>query len=920
MKTIYLAIPMLMMLVLGAIDSTCAQVGSSQGVVRVERGNDRIRPASQGLSEKFPGEGFPCGLGRGCQEDIISADPTFIQVSSDSHLPMNLTRVYAESHGLIGEIFVPYEDALVRANVPIFGRAYGKNFKEYRVEYGQGANPTDWTVIATSDRPQSKDATPEDLHFYQSADLTIEGNLATWDTGLKNYVYLPSHPQDHPIDFKGTYTIRLVVTSHDGRIVEDRVTLHVANVIPNAWGGVIKSPDGRVKLTVPEQAITAPFRLVLIQAASAVPEFSSEHGRELVSQAYEVKESREQFMKPARLEVKLSDDLNSSTPLDRLAIYGYDSMTQTWTYLPSYQQPDRRSLFTNVTQLHAFYAIMSSDLVGEGSRLMPVESPNLQAHEVSGAVPSGPYLVQETFEHHIGQWSNRDGDVGATVSLDELATFDGTKALKIVNTVRGGNFAVNVHSSPFDVRAFPIVQFDYRIEPNVKTSFYVKVAGRWYRIGFTDHDTEVKHQRVNIADIGSVPGIVRDDAWHTAQFNLYELLRTKTGHTVVEEMIMADWDVTGYMKLQFGTNHEGATYYIDNFAIGREFSAGFRTQEGTLLVDNFNQKNERNNLRQHVYTFQDSDTGGSGIVRASFSPDDVAGHGHSLAISYNVSSPESHGGYVTTFPNLDLREFHALTFAVKSQETSQELFIGLKDSKGQEPKIPLSLYLSGNLDSEWKQVVIPLTAFSSPFDWGAIQNLSFSFVHGIQSKGTILIDNIQFHKHINALHVDNFEHWDGNNLLGGQHRTFASGVAAVNGMYTRGSPNGLYRLSYGGNIGKINAYASDLLSYAGWATQLGGIDCSRCEYVSFRLRGGQGGERPNIYLDDGNFRWSVDLEDYMAVTTEWQTVSIPLKAFAKHGVDLTHLEEFQVVFEWEPMSSTLYLDDVWFGKSTKSKS
>ena len=274
---------------------------------------------------------------------------------------------------------------------------------------------------------------------------------------------------------------------------------------------------------------------------------------------------------------------------------------------------------------------------------------------------------------------------------------------------------------------------------------------------------------------------------------------------------------------------------------------------------------------------------------------------------------------MTTLPDLDLRGFHALSFSAKSLDTSQDLFVGIRDSLGNEQKILLSTYLSEKLNTNWEQVMIPLTIFGPKLNWGTIEHLSFSFTHDTQSKGTILLDDIQFHKHLQAFHVDSFEQWYGKNLLGGQLRTFAKGAATVHGTYTRGSPNGLYRLSYGGNIGKINAYASDLLTYAGWATHLGGIDCSRCSQVMFRIRGGQGGEKPNIYLDDGNFRWSVDLEDYQEVTTEWQWVTIPLKAFADYGVDLTHLEEFQVVFEWEQMSSTLYLDDVWFGKKTKSE-
>jgi len=864
---------------------------------------------SAGVSEDSKEDGFPCALSGGCEEDIISADPTFIQMPAERHAVMTTTSTFKNENGLVGEILVPFDGALVRANVPIFGRAYGKNFKEYRVEYGEGSNPTEWIVLNTSQTPQTHNVIPDDL--YQSADLSIEGNLSTWDTGLKNYVYLPTHPPDHPVDFKGTYTVRLVVTSSDGQMVEDRVILHVGNVIPNAWGGIVESPDKQVRIRVPEQAITAPFRLMLIQATEEAPNMSEHDGR-FVTPVYEVKEVNEQFTKQAILEMNVSNMNYLDAGLDRMAIYGYDFNDQVWSVLPSFYRSDRQSLTTNITHLHAYYVVMSHDSRGGGTQLAPPEFLGSQFQTVKVSSPiSMHYLVKNHFENGIGEWSNRDGEFGGFVSLDDESTFDGTNALKIVNAKAGGNFAVNVKSTPFDVREFPVVQFDYRIEPDVRTSFYVKVAGRWYRIGFTDDDMELRNKRVNIADIGMVPGVIDDDAWHTARFNLYDMLRTKTGHTVVEEMIMADWDVVGYMKLQFGTNQKGATYYIDNFSISREPSAGLRTDENVILVDNFNQKKASNNFGQRVFTFYEpSDE----IVRTAFNTEDASGQGHALALTYDVSKTDTHGGYVSTLPNLDLRGYHALTFAVKSIDAEQDLLVGLRDHQGNEQKVSLSVYLPEKIDTYWKHVVIPLTAFNSSIYWGAITNLSLSFQHGLHSKGMILVDDIAFHKHIRSLSVDRFEQWTGKNLLGGQHWTFASGAAAVNGTYTRGSPNCLYRLSFGGNIGEVKAYASDLLTYAGWSTYLGGIDCSRCSSITFRVRGAQGGETPNIYLDDGNFRWSVDLEDYCDVTTDWQSVIIPLDAFEKSGVDLTHLEELQVVFEWEQMSGTVYLDDVQLGE------
>src|SRR5205807_2173498 len=96
-------------------------------------------------------------------------------------------------------------------------------------------------------------------------------------------------------------------------------------------------------------------------------------------------------------------------------------------------------------------------------------------------------------------------------------------------------------------------------------------------------------------------------------------------------------------------------------------------------------------------------------------------------------------------------------------------------------------------------------------------------------------------------------------------------------------------------------------------SDLRGIDCSKLQTLSLRIRGAQGGEKPNIYLDDGNFRWGVRISDYAKLTSEWQDVEIPLADFAEYGVDLSHLSEFQVVFEWEHMSGTVFVDDISFG-------
>ncbi len=868
-----------------------------------------IRKRVQGMSSLIPPP--PTNPPPGSKPfDVHNPDPTFIQGMGGG--PVSESPVVVAPGGkLRARISVPYDGALVRANVPIFGLAYGEEFVEYRIEYGEGTKPGKWITIGASTTPQMKDDVTADLA--DSADISIKGNLATWDTGLKNYVYLPSHPRDHPIDLKGTYTVRLVVRGKDGSTVEDRVTVDVANVIPNAWGGQSVSKDGKVTLEVPEQALWDTFRLISISAAGKAPAFDLP-GRRRIGAIYATGEAGERFTKPAVLKMVFTDgDVEATRVLEQLGIYAYAGDKGQWEYLQSYRQEDAKAVFSPVRKLPRFLALATSELTGEGSALVTEDAAANRHVALTTPAANGRNIVENSFEGTTGHWSNRDNEAGAEVALDTTATFDGSQALKITNREAGGNFAVNVFSSPFDAREYPVVQFDYRIPAGVKTNFLVKVGGRWYEIGFTDDFKELTDKRVNIAHIGAISDIDADDQWHTARFNLYDMLRTATGNTIVERMIMADWNVNGYMKLGFGHNPQGISYYIDNFTIGRELQAGLRADVPKLVVDNFNQKKESNALGGRVFEFHDPD--GRAGLETAFAEQDVARQGHALRLAYDDGNGGGYAGYVTSLENLDLRDYRMLTLFIKGTLSAQDLIIGLKDGSDHESKVLAGDYIPGGVSRSWRKVAVPLAAFPGVADWAHVASLSLSFNDQLTQSGVILVDNVEFDASLGAFLVDDFERNDGRNRVGRGHLAFAKGAVAVNAVRTSNSPNAFYRLSYGGNIGDIKAYASGLFSYGGWITSLGGVDCSKCGTVSFRMRGAEGGERPNIYLGDGNFRWGVDVEKYAKVTSNWREVTIPLSDFAEYGVDLTHLDELQIVFEWERMSGTVYVDDIRFGPS-----
>lgn len=854
---------------------------------------------AKGESERSFSLPKACDLAHTC-----SSDPTFIQVSHRQPIYQGRAIATSAVPNLLAKISVPYEDALVRAEVPIFGLASGEHFKNYRVEVGRGGSPVEWQTVFESSKPQTKDVTATDMD--SSANLPIRGNLATWDTGLTNYVYLPSHPKDHPALTNGRYTIRLIITGEDGSQAQDQVQVTVANEIPNAWGGVVTSADGNVRLRIPEQALVDSFRLVSIEEAPTVPHaIPDDH--QLIGPIYEVREAGEHFTKEADLNFHLTGSEVAGQDLSHLGIYAFDHDEDRWTYLHSARSENYPMISTKTRHLYPYYALMVAQQPGEGSTVSNEVETASTPRKVNKL---DHFLIRNDFETGLEEWSTRDYEFGATVSLDSTATFDGSGAVKITKPHAFGNFGVDVIRTPFDAREYGVVRFNYRVPRGVKTNFLVKVAGRWYEIGFVGARKDLKNRRVNISYIGTIEGIKPDDQWHTAQFNLYEMLRNKTHHTVIEEMIMADWEVPGYMKLIFGASPEGSTYYIDNFSIARDTSAGLQVSDETLLIDNFNQKKETNAFGGRTEIFVSPS---SGQLESSFAAGD---NGYALALAYDVTAEDSYAGYISNLPDLDLRNYATLSVSVKGDSDTADMLIGVRDHHGREAKLPVGSYLeSRRISTDWQVATIPLVAFSDKIDWRRVNGLSLSFEHSDHSVGTIFIDQIQTVRSATSVEVDRFEMAEHSNLLNQPHQYVAQGAAAINGRRVREPDNHAFQISYGGSIGAIHKNDREPFSFGMWKTELGGIDCSKCETISLRIRGTQGGERPNLYLSDGTFRWGVPIEAYVPVTKEWQEVRIPLKTYAEYGVDLTHLDAIEVVFEWEKMSGTVYIDDIRFGAS-----
>jgi hypothetical protein len=449
---------------------------------------------------------------------------------------------------LLVNISAPWSNSLLRSDIPIFGIASGRDFLSYRVEYGEDSNPEKWHLIEESDKPQEKVPDFNDISWMQG-DLDLKGNIATWNTGLKNWVHLPWHPPEDDTDLNGIYTIRLVVEGKSGETVEDRITCEVGRVITQCLPGIAVSPDNRVTMRFQEQSLTQPFRIYTILPFSDIgedePRLPKEH--EFIGPVYRIREPGDRFIKDVSLEFFTKTDEIKKRKAQHIGIGRFDIDRDQWALLETVYDESSHIFKTSLSELpspKASYALIYNPNEKLSSSASKTPKPPGPLEPVQPGV-----LVDNAFEEDMGTFKGRDRIVGATLTRDREATPDGSYCVKFTNENHGGNFSSTLLDRTFDVREYGTMAFDYRIGPLTKIDFLLKVNGRWYNLRFTGDKVDYRHRDVNIVNMGEIKGIIPDDKWHAASVDLRFLLGQQTRHTQVDEIVMANWGLGGYMKL-----------------------------------------------------------------------------------------------------------------------------------------------------------------------------------------------------------------------------------------------------------------------------------------------------------------------------------------------------------------------------------
>ncbi|MFA5093843.1 MAG: glucoamylase family protein [Candidatus Omnitrophota bacterium] len=117
-----------------------------------------------------------------------------------------------------------------------------------------------------------------------------------------------------------------------------------------------------------------------------------------------------------------------------------------------------------------------------------------------------------------------------------------------------------------------------------------------------------------------------------------------------------------------------------------------------------------------------------------------------VQVEYDVNGQGQEAGFWFGLIGRDLSKLGDVSFWVKGGNGGEIFTVGLKDSSYFEDKFDIKNYLPSGVTTEWQEVTIPLSDFTSVKNWFNMDNFSITFRndYGQPSKGTVYIDSLAF--------------------------------------------------------------------------------------------------------------------------------------------------------------------------------
>ena len=169
------------------------------------------------------------------------------------------------------------------------------------------------------------------------------------------------------------------------------------------------------------------------------------------------------------------------------------------------------------------------------------------------------------YERDLGGWERGSSD---GVELSRVARGDGGHALRICAHRSGLREAASFKPGPIDLAQLRNLSFDYRVTPEAKLHFYLRIGGSEYAVQFAGPiDPEG-----SVPVVAAISGVVADSRWHRVELRLAEALQhlLPAGTPLaVEKITVGSFDFPGYNyeEAGIGANPAGTTLEIDNFCL-----------------------------------------------------------------------------------------------------------------------------------------------------------------------------------------------------------------------------------------------------------------------------------------------------------------------------------------------------------------
>ena len=328
----------------------------------------------------------------------------------------------------------------------------------------------------------------------------------------------------------------------------------------------------------------------------------------------------------------------------------------------------------------------------------------------------------------------------------------------------------------------------------------------------------------------------------------------------------------------------------------------------SILLDDYEDGDAINKLGGNVSCWAVN----GGLVSCSL---DVIGNEGFHTVNYDVSATNSYAVASSQLLELNLSTLETVWVVLKGEQGGENVNVELKDCLGNAPKKEVDDFLASGIDiSEWRAVSIPLSEFNGIADWTCLNELNIIPHQHIDSEqGEIYISEAHFLP--SRVLIDDFEDQSAPNKLGGGEGSWKSNDDPNLNYFSFNYTQGELKLVYDVNLSNATP-----LEAIYWTGLLDSNLLSFKDVLSFKIRGEEGSEEIGIEIRDCGLNGEthipkIKVSDYLpyGISTNWQTVSIPLSAFA-HGIDWQCIENINFLMSAQPWLDSgkgiVYLDDI----------